>query len=153
MILIEQVDPLRSDVQRLIKELDDYQLSIYPEESNHLDPVAELANDSVYFIGAFSAAGLIGIGAIKYVAESEQYGEIKRVFVVQSMRGKGVSKDIMNRLEDDGKRRGVKVLRLETGVYQPEAIGLYEKLGYSHRGSFGDYPMDDPMSVFMEKLI
>ena len=43
------------------------------------------------------------------------------------------------------------LLRLETGVLQPEALGLYRKLGYRERGPFGAYAAD-PLSVFMEKM-
>jgi putative acetyltransferase len=39
---------------------------------------------------------------------------------------------------------------LETGIRQPEALGLYERLGFVRRGPFGDYA-EDPLSVFMEK--
>jgi putative acetyltransferase len=45
---------------------------------------------------------------------------------------------------------GRHILRLEAGIHQPEALGLYEALGYVRRGPFGDYG-DDPVSVFMEK--
>ena len=41
---------------------------------------------------------------------------------------------------------------LETGPTQPEALILYEHLGYRCRGPFGDYP-DDPLSVFMQKNV
>jgi putative acetyltransferase len=44
------------------------------------------------------------------------------------------------------------LLRLETGVRQPEALGLYRKLGYRERGPFGAYK-PDPLSVFMEKRV
>ena len=39
---------------------------------------------------------------------------------------------------------------LETGYLQPEAIALYQRLGYSHRGPFGPYT-EDLNSVFMHK--
>jgi putative acetyltransferase len=38
------------------------------------------------------------------------------------------------------------------GVSQPEALGLYRKLGYAERGPFGRYK-SDPLSVFLEKKI
>jgi putative acetyltransferase len=41
---------------------------------------------------------------------------------------------------------------LETGPYQHQALGLYERLGYARRGPYGDY-RDDPLSVFMEKRL
>jgi putative acetyltransferase len=49
-------------------------------------------------------------------------------------------------------QRGCRVLRLETGPYQPDAIGLYERCGFARRGPFGAYA-DDPLSVFMEKTL
>ena len=43
-------------------------------------------------------------------------------------------------------------MRLETGIYQPEALGLYRSAGYVEREAFGDY-VPDPLSVFMEKRL
>ena len=44
------------------------------------------------------------------------------------------------------------VARLETGIHQPEALGLYRRLGYVERGPFGSYALD-PLSVFFEKRL
>jgi putative acetyltransferase len=117
----------------------------------------------VYFVGAYIGLEIIGIGAIKYVSDDTKfsetsygeikYAEIKRVFVSEHGRGQGLSRLIMAKLEGHAANKGVLKLRLETGIYQPEAIGLYEKLGYTKRGSFGSYPDDDPYSVFMEKTL
>lgn len=43
----------------------------------------------------------------------------------------------------------ITILRLETGIHQIEAVGLYEKGGFSQILSFGDYKAD-PNSIFME---
>ncbi len=152
MIEVRQTNPMDEDVRELIEELDDYQLGIYPEESNHLDPADELTSPNIFFVGAYNDNRIMGIGAIKYMIHDCAYGEIKRVYVATSGRGRGVSKGIMEALENNARDRGIGVLRLETGIYQPEAIGLYEKLCFMKRDRFGDYP-DDPMSVFMEKLL
>ena len=45
---------------------------------------------------------------------------------------------------------GLLLARLETGIRQPEALGLYRASGYREIGPFGDYG-PDPLSVFMEK--
>ena len=45
------------------------------------------------------------------------------------------------------------MMRLETGTLQPEALALFASMGFARRGSFGDYPTDDPYSVFMEKSL
>ncbi|MEM7206236.1 MAG: GNAT family N-acetyltransferase [Pseudomonadota bacterium] len=146
-LIIDIVDPGRTDVQALIAELDAYQSVMYPAESNHLDGLSELQKDNVRFFGTFDSEILIACGAIKFFSN---YGEIKRVFVPERWRGRGIAKKLMAVIESAAIERQCYQLKLETGIYQPEAIGLYEALGYTHCTPFGNYT-EDPMSVFMEK--
>ncbi len=39
------------------------------------------------------------------------------------------------------------------GIFQPEAIGLFERCGYTQCPVFGDYPKNDPLSYFMRKTL
>ena len=57
---------------------------------------------------------------------------------------------LANSLIEQALARGCRLLTLETGIHQPEAIALYARHGYQRRGPYGAYP-DDPFSVFMEK--
>ncbi len=98
-------------------------------------------------LGAFDQQGLVAIGAVKLFSD---YGEIKRVYVPQVHRGKGLAKIIMAALEKALTDRALFKAQLETGIYQSEAIGLYKDLGYEVCRSFGDY-RPDPLSVFMSK--
>jgi putative acetyltransferase len=93
---------------------------------------------------------LAACGAVKLVEDDTPYGEIKRVFVEEKYRGKNLATAVMQHLEDHLSSIGVKVVRLEARPMQPEALGLYRKLGYADRGPFGSYRID-PLSVFMEK--
>jgi putative acetyltransferase len=68
---------------------------------------------------------------------------------VPQARGRGIGRAILAAIEQALCGR-VAVLRLETGVKQPAAIGLYESAGFARRGPFGSY-RDDPLSIFMEK--
>ena len=68
-------------------------------------------------------------------------------------RGLGLAKQLMQRIEEEARACGRMIARLETGIHQPESLGLYRRLGYVDRGAFGDYPADDPNSVFMEKVL
>jgi putative acetyltransferase len=72
--------------------------------------------------------------------------------VLEQHRGKGLSKAIMQTLEAHLQAAGVRLARLETGIHQPEALGLYARLGYVLREPFGAYAQD-PLSVFMEKTL
>ena len=65
--------------------------------------------------------------------------EIKRMFVKPEFRGKGISKLILNELENWGKQLGYSQTILETGVKQHEAIGLYTKYGYAKIDNYGQY--------------
>jgi len=106
---------------------------------------------NVLFFGCRVDGNLVASGAAKLMNDDGDYAEIKRVFVLDAYRGQGLSAKVMNYLESELQRRGVSLLRLETGVLQPEALGLYRKLGYRERGPFGAYAAD-PLSVFMEKM-
>ena len=136
----------------MLRQSTEYASSLYPAESNHLDSAAELSRDNVYLVGALAQDELVGMGAVTRLAHDVEYGEIKRLYVLPAYRGQGLAKRIMGELEDHLRRAGITVARLETGIYQPEAIGLYKKLGYKERGPFGEY-QPDPLSVFMEKRV
>jgi len=80
------------------------------------------------------------------------YVEIKRVWVDPSMRGMKLGQLMMDVLHEAARDMGYELARLETGIHQPEALKLYEKLGYRTIAPFGDY-RPDPLSVFMEKTL
>ena len=48
---------------------------------------------------------------------------------------------------------GLREMKLETGNKQPDAIALFKREGFVICGAFGDYPKEDPYSVFMEKKL
>lgn len=147
-ITLESVD--QPDVRALIDALDAYQGALYPPESNYHLSVEALKATNVSFAVARDADRIaIGCGAVVLF---DGYGELKRMFVPPAQRGRGIAKAIITYLEAHAVQRNCLLLRLETGIYQPEAHGLYARAGYQRRGPYGDYP-DDPLSVFMEKRI
>ena len=149
MLTIKPVDPDRTEVFRLIEQLDAYQSSLYPPESNHLDSIDALSRSNAFFLAAYEGSTICGIGSVKVL---EDYGEIKRLYVPPNQRGKGIAVAIMEKLEQHLIEEAIPVARLETGVHQTEALGLYERLGYRRVSPFGDY-QEDPLSVFMEKKL
>ena len=149
---IEYLDPDSPEVLALLAESDAYYVNLYPAESNHLESSEDLKKPNVLFVGCRIDGELVASGAAKIIQDNDSYAEIKRVFVVDDHRGKGLSSKLMRFLETELQGRGVSLFRLETGVKQPEALGLYRKLGYLERGPFGSYRAD-PYSVFMEKQV
>jgi putative acetyltransferase len=149
---IDSLDPDTDEVRALIAASDAFYDGLYPVESSHLEALDDLKNPNVVFLGCRLNGELVASGAAKLMSDDDDYAEIKRVFVLENFRGRGISGRLMRRLEADLRECGVTLLRLETGVLQPEALGLYRKLGYQERGPFGAYA-SDPLSVFMEKRV
>lgn len=149
---IETLDPDAPDVLALIRASDEYYLGLYPAESTHLESREDLKSANVLFVGARVEGVLAATGAAKIMRDDGEYAEIKRVFVDHRYRGLGLSVKIMAYLETALAEQGVSLIRLETGVKQPEALDLYRKLGYIDRDPFGAY-RPDPLSIFMEKRL
>jgi putative acetyltransferase len=151
-VVPKPVAPDSAGARRLLGLSDQYLSSLYPPETNHLESVAALQQPHVYFLGIEHAGELVACGAAKLMNYDAPYGEIKRVYVLQEHRGKGYARNIMLALEAWLRNQGVGVIRLELGISQPEALGLYGSLGYRERGPFGTYD-GNPFSIFMEKLL
>ncbi|MGQ9425640.1 GNAT family N-acetyltransferase [Gilvimarinus sp. F26214L] len=148
---IEVLDARRKDVADLLQRADDYLLRRYPPDLCFLDDAQALARPEATLLGAFVGGALMGVGALKRQSGPlENYGEIKRVFVADEARGRGLGKALVDALEGLALQEELPVIRLETGTEQPEAVALYRRLGYRTRGPYGDYP-DNPYSIFMEK--
>jgi putative acetyltransferase len=147
---IKTETPKQPEVIAMLAQLDAYCGELYPAESNHLMDIDALTRADVVFLVARDDDGrAVGCGA--YVKRGA-YGEVKRMFVAPSQRGKGTGGKLLADIARRAKAAGLPSLMLETGIYQPEAIGLYERDGFAYRAPFGDYRLD-PLSVFMEKRL
>lgn len=70
---------------------------------------------------------------------SENAAEIKRMFVHPDYRKQGIAIKILTELENWAGELGFKECLLETGKKQPEAIALYQKVGYKIIPNYGQY--------------
>ncbi|WP_219927662.1 GNAT family N-acetyltransferase, partial [Microbacterium sp. HMWF026] len=78
----------------------------------------------------------VGHAALRALGEEL---EVKRVFVQRRARGSGASRALMAALEDLAVERGANRLILQTGDRQPEAITLYQRIGYHPIETFPPY--------------
>lgn len=92
----------------------------------------------------------VGCGAIKEYEPGTM--EIKRMFVKDEYRSKGIATLVLLELEKWTQELGYSKCILETGVKQPEAIRLYTKNNYSVIPNYGQYAGVDN-SVCMEKVL
>jgi GNAT superfamily N-acetyltransferase len=72
-------------------------------------------------------------------AAPETEWEVKRVYVADDHRGRGLSKALMLDLEERARVAGIATMVLQTGALQPAAHGLYESLGYDRVGVYPPY--------------
>jgi putative acetyltransferase len=142
--------PNQPDVIAMLDRLDAYCAALYPAESNHLmDVAALLGGDVLFLVGRDDGGRAVACGA---VVDRGGYGEIKRMYVDDSRRGLGIGRKLLDQLALHAASRGLRALKLETGISQAEAIGLYERVGFVRCAPFGDY-QPDPLSIFMGKSI
>jgi putative acetyltransferase len=149
-ISLQTADPALPEVRKLIEDLDRYHVALYPPESNHLLPIEALRQPNVMFVVARQTGRVVGCGA--FVNQDGAYAEIKRMYVLPECRGRGIGRRILAELEHRAREAGLEWARLETGIFQAEALAVYEKAGYQRRAPFGEY-VDDPLSVYMEKRL
>lgn len=150
-IVINEAPADSADAIRLIGELDEHLMGHpYPAHSRHAFSVEKLLREQVVFFLTRYEDQLAGCGGIKMYGTD--YGEVKRMFVRPEFRGKGLGKAMLRCLTEYAQDREAGLLRLETGIYEVEAIGLYESFGFQRRAPFGEY-VEDPNSVYFEKMI
>lgn len=78
--------------------------------------------------------------------------ELKRIFVIEEHRRQGISKLIVNKLEELARNREYKYALLETGMKQHEAINLYKNNGYNVIQNYKPY-IGNINSVCMKKTL
>ncbi len=148
-ILITPSLPTTPVARALIAELEaTLEHPEYPPEAQYGYSVEKLITEGVAFFTIWVNNEPAGCGGIQFYGD--EYGELKRMYVRPTYRGLGLGKKLIEHLEEVARQRGVNVLRLETGTFQHEAIGLYEKMGFRQIPVFGEY-RESAVNVFYEK--
>lgn len=146
---LERVGYGHPDAVRLIEQVQQEYVERYgsPDEGP-IDPLMFDPPHGSFFVGYVGgeavATGAWRRSAVGAFGQAES-AEIKRMYVVASARGIGAARAMLVRLEDSAWEAGLRVAVLETGTAQPEAIGLYESVGYTPIPGFGHY-RDSPLS-------
>jgi putative acetyltransferase len=149
-VTIAAETPDQPEVAAFFAASEAYASALYPVESNHFAPLETLLRPNVLFLVARAGDRAVGCGAI--VKGDDATAELKRMWVDPSARGLKLGARLLATLESAAREDGVSVLRLETGIRNDEALGLYRRAGFLEIAAFGDYA-PDPLSVFMEKAL
>lgn len=149
MITLRRVRADDDDFNTLITELDSELRERYGETQIRFDGLNRVPEDA-HVVVAYNEKEPAGCGCFKSAGDGVV--ELKRMFVRHSFRGRGISKLICGELEKWAVDLRYQRIILETGVRQPEAISLYESVGFRRIGNYGEY-QGNGMSVCMEKVL
>ena len=146
---IREVSILGEVAQSLIAILDEELFAEYSPEDHHTVDFEPFHREGGIFVVAFDEETPVACGALRPL--DEESIEVKRMFVVPSHRGRGVSRAVLAFLEDKARSLGFRRLLLETGDVQHAAIGLYSSAGFERVEPFGEY--DGARSVCFGKTL
>lgn len=136
MIAIRRTTSDNEDFGKLVVQLDVY-LAVLDGEDHAFYAQFNKSNLLKNALICYENDTAVGIGAYKEYDTNTV--EMKRMFTLPEYRGKGIAKAILTELETWAKEENYTVAILETGFLQVDAIGLYQKLGYTIIENFGQY--------------
>jgi len=146
----------------LIAALNEELSALYPEPGAnhfHLDP-GEVAPGTGIFLVARWFGRPVGCGALRSVRAAAlirelgpRVGELKRMYVAREVRGQGIGRALLVRLEAEARELGLARIVLETGTRQTEALALYRRAGFTGIPAYGEYAASSETSVCLEKSL
>ena len=140
------------DAQRLAADLAEELLERHGRPGSGGEPPAtDFEPPDGAFVVGYDAGKAVACGGIcRY---DERVGEIRRMYVAPSARGRGLSRKLLATLEDAAREFGYETVRLETGYRQFEAIALYRSSGYEPIERYGPYVGDERSVCFEKRLL
>ena len=134
----------------LIEELQDEYVIRYGErDQTPVDP-DDFAAPRGTFLLAYRDGELVGCAGMR--RRSEVDVEVKRMFIRRPFRGRGYSRGLLALIEQEASSLGFARILMESGLAQPEAMGLYESSGYERIPGFGHY-RDKPQNRCYAKAL
>jgi GNAT superfamily N-acetyltransferase len=100
------------------------------------------------FVVGFDDGVAVCCGGLKRLPDGAC--EVKKMFVVEAARGRGVARALLVELERRARELGYEVARLDTGPRQTRAQRMYERAGYVPIENFNANPV---ASFFAEKRL
>ncbi len=88
-----------------------------------------------------SRSSFVGVGGLKQL--STEVGEIERMYVQPHVRGIGAGRRLLERLINDGREIGYRVLKLESLKFLTAAHTLYRSVGFVEIPPYADNSMQE----------
>ena len=143
-ITVELVADATDDVCALTGELDRILSAEYTPEQRHGLTLDRIFQPDVRFFLARLNGLAAGCGGVAFFAD---FAEVKRMYVRDVARGRGVARALLARIEKEAWDAGFVLLHLETGVRQVAALRFYERTGFQPCAAFGPYAAMAPQAV------
>ncbi len=83
--------------------------------------------------------GALPVGCASFKDYEPGVAEVKRVFVRENYRGRGLARKLMQAVEEHARQKGYRSLILETGKPLVSAVALYTNMGYHVIPNYGAY--------------
>ena len=106
-----------------------------PASSQSVKP-SDLEPPVGIWLVAYRDGQAIGCGGLQRL--DAETGEVRRIFLDQTERGRGTGRRLLVELEKHARRHGYKRVRLTTGDGQPEALRMFQSAGYKEIPPFTD---------------
>lgn len=149
MIIFIHTDCDSKAFNDLTAELDKELFSRYGKKQEEYTDFNDVSGVD-HAVVALDGENPIGCGCFKRY--DDKTAEIKRMYVKDETRGRGVAQGILKNLEGWAKNLGYEKLVLQTGSLQPEAINLYGKIGFTQTECYGQYKGDDNSVCFAKNI-
>jgi GNAT superfamily N-acetyltransferase len=152
-LVITVEEPTHPDAALLIQHLSAELGALYGDDGSGKFAPADVQVPRAAFVVARADGVPVACGAIRpFEDDPDGTAEVKRMYVEPSMRGRGISRRILQYLESLACNYGYHTLILETGERQTAAIGLYEKSGYQRIPNYAPYTHRALSRCFAKKL-
>jgi putative acetyltransferase len=148
-IIIKRTNSDNTDFQKLVYELETYLTGLDEEAHNECKEYNKLETIN-HVIIAYENNVIVGCGAIR--GFDKDTIEIKRMFVSDKFRNKGIATRILFELEIWAKDQGYIKSILETGTMMLDSISFYQKNNYIQIPNYGQYSSKPKSICFFKPL-
>lgn len=107
-----------------------------------------IANENACYLVALIGEEVVASCGLRHIVGE---GEITNVVTKGTMRGKGIGRQILLQLLEEGAKMGAEAFTLEVRVSNAPAIHLYESLGFVSEGvrkNFYEEPTEDALIMW-----
>ena len=140
-----QIKPLTEEYVDQVCVLEEEAFSMPWHKESFLEMIRN--KDACYLVGILEEQVVSSCGLRNIVGD----GEITNVVTSKNMRGRGIARQMLLKLMEEGVKMGVEAFTLEVRKSNAGAIHLYESLGFVTEGirrNFYEEPVEDALIMW-----